>query len=109
VWVRVGDRDQRFLPEGSAVTGVAGVVVSVWRCAARRGYASQFPDSVSQPIIDDHLPLQRAGLDAIDVVDLLYGPGNRWHHTTEDTRDKISGESLARATHVATALVRGCR
>jgi glutaminyl-peptide cyclotransferase len=58
--------------------------------------------------MDDHLPLQRAGLDAMDIVDLVYGPDNSWHHTTEDMRDKIRGASLARATHVATALLRGC-
>lgn len=110
VWDMVGDRDQRFLEEGASVTGVPARVDSVWRCAARLGYAAQFPDSVSQPIIDDHLPLQRAGLEAIDVIDLQYGPNNAWHHTTEDTRDKISGESLARVAHLATALVRGgCR
>lgn len=104
----VGDRDQRFPQEGASVTGVPAQVDTVWRCAKRLGYGAQFPDSVSQPIIDDHLPLQRAGLEAIDVVDLQYGPNNSWHHTTQDTRDKLSGESLARAAHVATALVRGC-
>ncbi|HET7470030.1 MAG TPA: hypothetical protein VFJ81_10165, partial [Gemmatimonadales bacterium] len=83
-------------------------VDSVWRCAARLGYMAEFPDGVSQPIIDDHLPLQRAGLEVIDVIDLQYGPDNRGHHATEDTRDKISGESLARTAHLATALVRGC-
>jgi len=108
VWDMVGDRDQRFVQEGASVTGVPAQVDTVWRCAARLGYAAQFPDSVSQAITDDHLPLQRAGLEAIDVIDLQYGPSNRWHHTTEDTRDKISGESLARAAHVATALIRGC-
>jgi glutaminyl-peptide cyclotransferase len=108
VWDMVGDRDQRFVKEGASVTGVPARVESVWRCAARLGYREQFVDSVSQPIIDDHLPLQRVGLEAIDVIDLVYGPGNRWHHTTEDTRDKISGASLARAAHVASAMIRGC-
>jgi glutaminyl-peptide cyclotransferase len=108
VWDMVGDRDQRFLKEGASVTGVPARVDSVWRCAKRLGYGAEFVDSVSTPIIDDHLPLQRVGLEAIDVIDLVYGPGNRWHHTTEDTRDKVSGESLARAAHVGTAMVRGC-
>jgi glutaminyl-peptide cyclotransferase len=108
VWDMVGDRDQRFLKEGASVTGVPARVDSVWRCAARLGYRAQFPDSVTEAIIDDHLPLQRVGLEAIDVIDLVYGPGNRWHHTTEDTRDKISGASLARVAHLATALVRKC-
>ncbi|HKT58999.1 MAG TPA: M28 family peptidase [Gemmatimonadales bacterium] len=108
VWDMVADADQQFLQEGYSVTGVPTEVEAVWKCAARLGYAAQFVDRVSQGVIDDHLPLQRAGLDAIDVIDLQYGPDNTWHHTTEDTRDKISGASLARVTHVATALLRGC-
>ncbi len=60
----------------------------------------------AKPVIDDHLPLQKAGIPAIDVIDVEYGPSNGFHHTLQDTRDKLDGESLARATHVATALIR---
>jgi glutaminyl-peptide cyclotransferase len=57
-------------------------------------------------LVDDHVPLQRAGIRAIDVIDLDYGPDNAWHHSPLDTRERLSGESLAIATHVATALIR---
>lgn len=85
---------------------VADIVALVWRVARELGYDAQFVDEIGRPVIDDHLPLQRAGIKTIDVIDLEYGPDNAWHHSPEDTRDKISGESLARATHVATALIR---
>jgi hypothetical protein len=49
---------------------------------------------------------QGVGIPAILVIDLEYGPDNAWHHTTADTRDKISGATLSMVTHLATALVR---
>jgi hypothetical protein len=110
VWDMVADREQRFLQEGASLTAAPDVVDQVWQLAARLGYASRFVAKPSQGLTDDHLPLQRVGVKAIDVIDFDYGPANSWHHTTEDTRDKVSGESLAVAAHVATALVqRGVR
>ena len=41
-------------------------------------------------IIDDHTPLNEAGIPTIDLIDFDYSP---WH-TPEDTMDKISAESL---------------
>ena len=41
-------------------------------------------------LLDDHNPLNRIGIPAIDLIDFDYPP---WH-TAEDTMDKISAESL---------------
>ena len=41
-------------------------------------------------ILDDHAPLNAAGISTIDLIDFDYPP---WH-TADDTMDKISGESL---------------
>ena len=106
MWDMVGDRDQRFLQEGASLIAAPDVVDDVWQLAARLGYASRFVSQPSEGITDDHVPLEQAGVKTIDVIDLSYGPENSWHHTTEDTRDKLSGESLAIAAHVATALIR---
>ena len=43
-----------------------------------------------QNILDDHVPLNRAGIPTIDVIDFDYPP---WH-TPGDTLDKLSAESL---------------
>ena len=43
---------------------------------------------------DDHLPFVERGVPSIDVIDLDYGPDNRYHHTAQDTMDKISAHSL---------------
>ena len=40
--------------------------------------------------MDDHTPLNAAGIPTIDLIDFEYPP---WH-TAGDTMDKISAESL---------------
>jgi len=48
-------------------------------------------------ILDDHVPFQIAGMPVIDVIDFDYGsaPGlNDYWHTTNDTLDKLSVQSL---------------
>jgi Zn-dependent M28 family amino/carboxypeptidase len=48
---------------------------------------------------DDHLPFIQRGVPAIDLIDDDYGPHDAahpdgYHHTPEDTLDKISAKSL---------------
>jgi hypothetical protein len=58
--------------------------------------------SVRHTLTDDHVSLQKVGIHAIDVVDFDYP----YWHTTEDTIDKVSAESLQIVGDVAVALVR---
>ena len=51
---------------------------------------------------DDHVPLLAAGLRAIDVIDIDYP----YHHTLEDTEDKMSAESMQTVGNVAVSLIR---
>jgi len=48
-------------------------------------------------ILDDHTPLNSSGLPTIDLIDFHYPP---WH-TSGDTMDKISAESLQIVGRVA--------
>jgi glutaminyl-peptide cyclotransferase len=48
---------------------------------------------------DDHLPFAQRGVPVLDVIDAHYGPviqstPDGYHHTAEDTLDKISAKSL---------------
>ena len=48
---------------------------------------------------DDHTPFLQRGVPTLDVIDEDYGPHTAatpdgWHHTAEDTMDKISARSL---------------
>ncbi len=48
-------------------------------------------------ILDDHVPFLRAGMPAIDLIDFKFGSTpekNDYWHTTNDTMDKLSAESL---------------
>jgi glutaminyl-peptide cyclotransferase len=64
----------------------------IWAIAKELGY-SQFIPSYKYAIIDDHLPFIEAGIPAVDVIDFNYP----YWHTTQDTLDKISTESLKAA------------
>ena len=98
----VADKDLQIFQEGQSVAFAPEVVQRVWRVAAERGHERQFVPSVRHTLTDDHVSLQKAGIHAIDVVDFDYPS---WH-TTEDTIDKVSAESLQIVGDVAVALVR---
>ncbi|HXS13056.1 MAG TPA: M28 family peptidase [Acidobacteriaceae bacterium] len=54
----------------------------------------------SGPIDDDHLPFKQRGVPVLDVIAYEYGPYDEkrgdyaYHHTAQDTMDKLSAESL---------------
>jgi glutaminyl-peptide cyclotransferase len=49
---------------------------------------------------DDHIPFKQRGVPVLDIIDLDYGPPTQdhpegsFHHTEQDTLDKISAHSL---------------
>ena len=45
-------------------------------------------------IEDDHLPFVERGVPSADLIDLDYGYGNVFHHTPQDTMDKLSPRSI---------------
>jgi hypothetical protein len=102
----VGDTDLRILQEGYSLTGAPEVVELVWGTAARLGHSAVFVAQQTGGVTDDHRPLQDAGIRAIDVIDFEYGPGNSYHHTPDDTLDKVSARSLKVVGDVGMALIR---
>ncbi len=46
-------------------------------------------------ILDDHDPFLQAGIPAIDLIDFSFGPSNLYWHSSEDSFDKLSPDSLA--------------
>lgn len=106
LWDMVGDRDLLLRQEGYSQAFAPEVVDLVWRTADSLGYGRVFVRQQGTSLIDDHVPLQNAGIHAIDVVDFDYGPGNSYHHSTGDTLDKVSAQSLQIVGNVALALVR---
>ena len=86
----VGDADLQIPREINSTGWINDVV---WDAARELGYEANFPET-PHAIMDDHLPFIDAGVDAIDLIDFTYGPGNRFWHSPFDTLDKISAESL---------------
>jgi len=102
LWDMIGDRDLQIFQEGNSLRGAPEVVSLVWRKADDDlGYSKYFIPQPGQFVIDDHIPLLNAGLHVIDVVDIDYP----YHHTPEDTFDKVSAASLQVVGDVALSLV----
>ncbi|MGA2235945.1 MAG: M28 family peptidase [Terriglobales bacterium] len=65
----------------------------IYAAAERIGYQSHFY-ARQGPIEDDHIPFVKRGVPSADVIDLDYGYNNVFHHTAQDTMDKLSPKSL---------------
>jgi hypothetical protein len=112
LWDMIADRDLNILQEVNSVQKAPEVVSRVWETAKDLGYEKYFIPQVGQSITDDHIPLLEKGLRVIDVIDIDYGPLNAmgvpspsYHHTLQDTIDKISVHSLQVVGDVALKLI----
>ena len=87
----IGDKDLDIQRE----TQSTGWLVDLVRQAAKKyGYEHYFFQT-EESVEDDHLAFLRRGVPSIDLIDLDYGPNNIYHHTAQDTMDKVSARSLA--------------
>ena len=110
----IGDADLSIPQEANSVKRAPEVVSRVWDTAAKLGYQRYFPPRTGYAVTDDHIPLLDKGLRVIDVIDLDYlgPPGSgkpNYHHTPEDTLDKVSAQSLKVVGDVAYALITGAQ
>jgi Zn-dependent M28 family amino/carboxypeptidase len=113
LWDMIADKDLNILQEQKSVTSAPEVVSRLWGKAADLGYSRYFISRVGQDVTDDHVPLINKGLRVIDVVDIDYGPlgsdgvpNPSYHHTLQDTIDKISKKSLQVVGDVALAVLK---
>lgn len=102
----VADLDPVFLEEGYSRQYAPEVVDRVWRAAAEIGYGHRFRRSPGPYITDDHIPLNRAGIPTIDIIDFDYGPGNRYWHTLDDTLTHTGPEGPEAVGRVLLELIR---
>lgn len=83
----IGDADQNIYIERNSDPEL---VQEIWGIAAELGYEQSFIPMQKYSILDDHTPFLEAGIPAVDIIDFDYP----YWHTTEDTVDKVSAESL---------------
>ena len=103
LWDMIGGRDQVIYEEGYSLERAPEVVERVWITAEDLHLGAMFRPVPEGGIVDDHVPLQDAGIRAIDVIG--YENYKAWHHTLEDTPDKVSEQSLADVGKLALALL----
>ncbi len=96
----VGNRDLQIYQERNSLKYAPKVVEKVWDRAKELGLDA-FHASPRYEVTDDHLPLLRAGIPCIDLIDFDYA---HWH-TTQDTPDKCSAESLAQVGQLVLGLI----
>jgi len=84
----IGDDDLNIYLEKNSDPALRA---EIWGVAAKLGYDDHFISQEKYSILDDHTPFLEAGIPAVDIIDFDYP----YWHTTEDTIDKVSAESLA--------------
>jgi glutaminyl-peptide cyclotransferase len=86
----IGDKDLDIQHETHSTAWLVALVAD----AARKFGYQQYFFKQDMDVEDDHLPFIDRGVPSIDIIDLDYGPNNSYHHTAQDTMDKISARSL---------------
>jgi hypothetical protein len=95
----VGDRNASFAMEANSLHYAPDVVRALWNAARDLGL-HQFKQMAGPAISDDHIPLNEAGIPTIDIIDAdLVGNNTNdlsrhYWHTSQDTPDKVSSETL---------------
>ncbi len=86
----IGDADLNIEKESYSTPWLQDLVL---KAATNLGHKSHFFGR-EVAIEDDHVPFRDAGVPVVDLIDLDYGYGNVFHHSPEDTLDKVSPKSL---------------
>lgn len=84
----IGDADLNIYREKSSDQTLTD---QIWQSAADLGYSEQFINDEKYNMLDDHTPFLEKGIPAVDIIDFDYP----YWHTTQDTADKVSPESLS--------------
>ena len=82
----IGARDLTIRRDSSSKSWLTAIV---WTSAANLGYQAHFLEEQTT-VDDDHMPFLRAGIPAIDIIDLDYPA---WH-TAQDDLAHVSARSL---------------
>ncbi|MBX3046336.1 MAG: M28 family peptidase [Anaerolineales bacterium] len=94
----IGDADLQIYLERSSDPRLAA---EIWAQAAELGYGDVFINEPKFTIMDDHTPFLAREIPAVDIIDFDYP----YWHTSQDTLDKISAESMQIVGEVVLAWV----
>ncbi len=97
----IGDKDLGIWYETNSTPRLMDLV---WDAASKTGLKSILSNTRGS-VLDDHLPFLDVGVPSVDIIDLTYGPDNSFHHTLEDTLDKISPQSMEKVGKLVLAML----
>jgi len=97
----VGDKNLEIPKEANSIARAGSVLDRVWKAANKLGY-KEFKDENGGGVGDDHIVFIKK---YIPVADLVHSPFPEYWHTTQDTPDKCSKESLEKVGKVLVEVV----
>jgi Zn-dependent M28 family amino/carboxypeptidase len=86
----VGDKELVLERDLSSTPWLLDLVI---KSAHELGYGKHIA-TLPKAMTDDHIPFVRDGIPAVDLIDYSYGFDNLYWHSSNDTLDKVSPESL---------------
>jgi hypothetical protein len=93
----IAGKDAKYPIEQNSNFKAGKLVEEIWRTAREVGVGA-FRNSITEPILDDHLALNRVGIPAVDIIDFDYP---HWHKLS-DLPENCSAESMEQLAKVLT-------
>lgn len=93
----VGGQNATFPREGFSQAYAPAVVNQLWTAAKKINLSNRFPNATGGGINDDHIPLLRAGIPTIDIIESRHpqtGGFNPAWHTLADNLEHIDKGTL---------------
>ncbi len=98
----VGGKKAKFPIEQNSAFEASALVKEVWKIAAEQKCTAFKDDEYSKwRVEDDHMPLNKARIPAIDIIDFDYA---HWHKLS-DLPEQCSGESLEQVSKVVSVWI----
>ena len=91
----IGDKDLNIDRDSNSTPWLLAMLLNAAKSTGHGSYVFRNETTVN----DDHLPFKQRGVPVLDLIDIDYGPHtgqmpDGYHHTAQDTMDKISAKSL---------------
>jgi len=92
----IGDKDLNIDRDDQSTPWLEDLLATAAKNTGHSAYV--FKNSV-EGLGDDHIPFKQRGVPVLDIIDIDYGPHTErtpdgYHHTAQDTIDKLSPKSL---------------
>ena len=104
----IGDKSLDIDREANSTPWLEDIFMTA---AKNTGHLAAISKDPPLAIEDDHLPFKQRGVPVLDLIDYDYGPHTQelpdgYHHTAQDTLDKISAKSLQTTGDLVLEIIR---